>query len=205
MWGIDIGNLYGATELGTVAIHVPAPGGGAPSSPGFVGRPIGPAHFIIVDPADCTKQLPAGHEGHLAVRAPSMLSCYLGEAMPVTDGHFLTGDLARLDEAGALTITGRIKHLIDLGSCKVNPLEIEAAILSHPGVAECAVIPIAASSTLCRLHALIVARPGTDSPTPEALRQFLRPRLAAAKIPRAFRLVQSLPKSPTGKLLRDQC
>jgi len=211
MWGTDVGNLYGATELGTVAIHAPAPGCATGSAAGFVGKPLGPARFIILDPADSSRQLPAGQEGHLAVWAPSMLTCYLGEATPPTgsdflsDGHFLTGDLARLDAHGALTITGRIKHLIDLGGCKINPLEIEAAILTHPGVAECVVIPVAASSTLSRLHALIVPRPGTASATPEALRQFLRPRLAAAKIPRAFRLIESLPKSPTGKLLRDQC
>ncbi len=211
VWGIDVGNLYGATELGTVAIHVPVPGRPAARDTGFVGKPLGPASFKILDPADSTTLLTAGEEGHLAIWAPSMLTCYLAEAAPPaethfhSDGHFLTGDLAKLDAHGALTITGRIKHLIDLGGCKVNPLEIEAAILTHPGVAECAVIPVVASSTLCRLHALIVPRQGTNSATPEALREFLRPRLAAAKVPRAFRLVQSLPKSPTGKLLRDQC
>lgn len=204
-WEIDVGNLYGATELGTVAIYVPTRGGAEPSTPGFVGKPLASASFIIVDPTESAKQLPCGQEGHLAVRAPSMLRYYLGEATPLAHGHFLTGDLARLDDSGGLTITGRIKHLIDLGGCKINPLEIEAVILTHPGVADCAVLSVAASSTLCRLHALIVLRPGTNSATSEALRQFLRPRLAAVKIPRAFRFVHSLPKSPAGKLLRDQC
>jgi acyl-CoA synthetase (AMP-forming)/AMP-acid ligase II len=204
-WGIEVGNLYGATELGTVAMSAGTRSPDGVHDPGFVGPALEGARFRIVDPCDTRHQLGANEEGHLAVWAPSMLSGYLDDEAPMVDGYFLTGDLARLDAAGALSLTGRLKHLIDLGACKVNPLEIEAAILGHPGVAECAVVPVPASDTCCRLRALIVPRLGDSSATPESLRAFLRPRVAASKIPRSFELVTSLPKSPTGKLLREKC
>ncbi|MFN0010127.1 MAG: class I adenylate-forming enzyme family protein [Phycisphaerales bacterium] len=204
-WGIAVGNLYGATELGTVAMNVPAGAAAGAAPAGFVGKPLGGARFRIVDPADPRRQLAAGEEGHLAVWSPSMLSRYLDEETPLIDGHFLTGDLARLDTEGSLFITGRLTHLIDLGSFKVNPLEIEAQLLDHPGVADCAVVPVHASETRSRLRALIVPREGHEPATPELLRAFLRPRLSASKIPRAFDLVASLPRSSSGKLLRGQC
>ncbi len=204
-WGIAVGNLYGATELGTVAVYVPAGAAAGAAPAGLVGKPLGGARFRIVDPTDPRRQLGAGEEGHLAVWAPSMLSGYLDDETPLIDGHFLTGDLARLDTEGSLVITGRLRHLIDLGSFKVNPLEIEAQLLDHPGVADCAVVPVYASETRSRLRALIVPREGHEPATPESLRAFLRPRLSASKIPRAFDLVASLPRSSTGKLLRGQC
>lgn len=204
-WGIEVGNLYGATELGTVAVCVVAGRRTGGYRPGFAGGPLGAAKFRIVDPANTAVCLAAGEEGHLAVRAPSMLGGYVGEVAPLVDGYFLTGDLARLDSDGGLTITGRLKNLIDLGTAKVNPAEIEAEICAHPGVAECVVMAVAASNTLNRLAALVVRRAGDESATAESLREFLRARLSASKIPRSIRIVESLPKSPTGKLLRAQC
>jgi len=202
-WRLPVGNLYGASELGTVAIHFPSPA--LPTPPGYIGQAIGGARFRIVDPSDAKSTLPFGQEGHLAVRAPSMLTGYLDEPTPLIDGFFLTGDLARMDADGWVEITGRLKHLIDLGGHKVNPLEIEAELLSHPEIADCAVVALAASQTRSRLRALIVPRRPDGPLTTEDLRAFLRPRLATGKIPRIFEFVQSLPRSPTGKLLRDKC
>jgi len=200
-WSVDVGQLYGATELGTVAMDVPHMEGFDPAS---VGRPLAGVSARVVDAGDCRHELGVGEEGQLVVRAPSMLSSYLDGEVPLVDGHLLTGDLARIGADGRITITGRQKLLIDVGAYKVNPLEVENELRTHPGVAECVVVAVAASETVQRLRAVVAIRDGEPRPTADGLRQFLRERLSPIKVPRIIEFVDSLPKSPTGKVLRDQ-
>jgi acyl-CoA synthetase (AMP-forming)/AMP-acid ligase II len=201
LWGIQIGQLYGATELGTVSVHLPTARGFSPDS---IGAPLPGVSFRVLDTEDSSRQLPSEQEGQLAVRAPSMLAGYIDADLDLVDGHLLTGDLATIDTHGRATITGRLKLLIDTGGLKVNPLEIEAALLLHPQVAQCAVVPMAMSDTIQRPLAFIVPRSADHPPSVPDLRRFLRERLSPTKIPRDFRLVASLPRTPMGKLLRDQ-
>ncbi len=198
-WGVRPGQLYGASELGSVTLCDPASTLFVENS---VGVPMAGVSIRILHPEDPAECLPVGREGQVAVRAPSMLSGYLDGPVPLVDGHFLTGDLGRLDEAGRLFITGRLKLVIDVGGLKVNPQEIEEALVAHPGIAECVVVPMAASDTITRLRAVFVARQGTSSPSEADLRAFLRARLSAHKIPRVFEAVSALPRSPNGKVLR---
>lgn len=202
--GLRLGQLYGATEIGSVTFNDPAAPGFDPAA---VGRPMRGVSIQILD-ADAPRidrPLPAGTEGHVAVSAPSMLSAYLGgEGPPLAGGHFLTGDLGRLDAAGALAITGRLKLLIDVGGFKVNPFEVEAAIAGHPAVRECVVVPMPVSPTLMRLKAFVTLAPGRDGIGAGELRRFARARLAAYKVPRVFEVRERLPKSPTGKVQRQQ-
>jgi long-chain acyl-CoA synthetase len=200
-WGVGVGQLYGATELGTVAINASGTMGFDPTS---IGRPLAGVSMRIVDADDPERELPLGHEGQLAVRAGSMLTGYLDGEMPAIDGHLLTGDLARTDESGRVWITGRLKQLIDVGAYKVNPLEVEGVLATHPSVAECVVVPLAASDTLQRVRAVVTLRDAAQPVSPEALRQYLRERLSAIKVPRIVEIVERLPKSPTGKVLRDR-
>ncbi|MBC7772601.1 MAG: long-chain fatty acid--CoA ligase [Pyrinomonadaceae bacterium] len=202
-WKIEIGQLYGATELGTVSLSIPGEAGFDGES---IGLPLPGVSFRVVDVDDPARLVAPGEEGQLAVRAPSMLTGYLDDALSLVDGHLLTGDLARLDRSGGgrVTITGRIKLLIDTGGFKVNPLEVEGALLEHPDVAECAVVPMVLSDTIQRLSMLVVPRDAGRPPVDSELRQFLRERLAPVKVPRSFEIVGSLPRSPLGKLLRDQ-
>jgi acyl-CoA synthetase (AMP-forming)/AMP-acid ligase II len=190
--GVTVSQLYGATEIGSVTYSNPDETGFDPAS---VGRAMNGVSVRILDPD------PTG-QGHVAVAAASMLSGYLGdEASPTTpDGYFLTGDLGRLDGFGNLTITGRIKLLIDVGGLKVNPLEVEDVLAQHPDVASCVVVPVRVSETVSRLKAIVTPRSGP--PSPESLRQFARARLAGYKVPRQFEVRDDLPKSPTGKTLR---
>lgn len=190
-WGVPVGQLYGATELGTVAVHRPDEAGFDPAS---IGGPLAGVSFRLM----------GGETPELAVRAPSMLSAYLDAELRLEDGHFRTGDLARIDGRGRFHIIGRCKHLIDAGGFKVNPLEVEAALMEHPAVRECAAAPLWLSDTVCKVRALLVLREGADRPEPADLRAFLRDRLAPAKLPRVFEVVESLPRSPLGKLLRDR-
>jgi acyl-coenzyme A synthetase/AMP-(fatty) acid ligase len=87
---------------------------------------------------------------------------------------------------------------------KVNPLEVEAALCQHPGVAECVVVAVAVTATVSRLKAVVVRASPGDATTGEQLRQFLRTRLAPYKVPRVYDFRESLPRSAAGKVLRQQ-
>ena len=202
-FGVTVSQLYGATEIGSVTYADPDLPGFDPAS---VGRPMKGVSVRILSPdsLDTDHPLPPGEQGHVAVAAASMLSGYLGDdAVPTTaNGYFLTGDLGRLDPHGNLHITGRIKLLIDVGGLKVNPVEVEEVLAEHPGVASCVVVPVRVSETVSRLKAIVTARPDAPEPAPDALRKLARSRLAGYKVPRLFEVRDSLPKSPTGKILR---
>jgi acyl-CoA synthetase (AMP-forming)/AMP-acid ligase II len=202
-FGVTVSQLYGATEIGSVTYSDPDLTGFDPAS---VGRPMQGASVRILsaDSLDVNVPLPPGEQGHVAVAAASMLDSYLGDdTPPTTNGYFLTGDLGRLDEHDNLTITGRIKLLIDVGGLNVNPVEVEEVIAEHPGVASCVVVPVRVSETVSRLKAIVTPRAdAAEEPTPESLRKLARSRLAGYKVPRLFEVRDSLPKSPTGKILR---
>ncbi len=193
-FGVAIAQLYGATEIGSVTFNDPAL---APFDPASVGRPMSGVSIRILDAGspDIRQPLPIGHEGHVAVESPSMLSGYINdENPPLISGHFLTGDLGRLDATGALTVTGRIKLLIDVAGRKVNPMEVEQVIASHPSVGECVVVPLRITQTLCRLKAIVTPADADHPPTARDLREFARSRLSVYKIPRVFEVRPSLPR-----------
>lgn len=180
--GLAVGQLYGTTEVGSVTYRE-----GGDSDPSNVGRSMPGVSIDILA------------SGEVAVHSPSMFSSYLDGPTPSLH-PFPTGDLGFVRD-GALHITGRQALLIDTGMAKVNPIEIEEVIASHPGVRECVVVPIRQTDTVSRLRALVV--PDPNSPvSPDDLREFLRYRLAGHKIPRVIEFRAALPRSPTGKILR---
>lgn len=199
-WGIEIGQLYGATELGTVAIGVPGSAGFEPRS---IGDALGGVSIRVLDVDNPSRRAADGAEGQIAVRAPSMLSRYVDGEVALEDGHWLTGDLGRRDSAGRTTITGRLKLLIESGGFKVNPLEVEGVLGEHPEVKDCAVVALPLSDTIQRVLAFVVPRDEHHPPTDRELRTYLRERLAATKVPRSFRMVHALPRTRLGKLLRE--
>jgi len=186
--GVRVGQVYGATEIGSVTFS-------DPDSPDFnprsVGRMMTGVELRLID-------------DQVAIRAASMFDGYLDEReSPTIDGFFPTGDLGELDAAGNLLITGRIKLLIDVGGKKVNPLEVEEVLSRHPQVGACVVVPMPVAATVTRLKALVVPRRGGEAPRPEDLRAFARRRLSPYKLPRIFEMRDSLPTSATGKVLRE--
>jgi len=196
-----VSQLYGASEIGSVAYNDPAI---EPFDPRSVGRAMDGVEIRIIDVNEgrIDQPLEVGAEGHAAIRATSRMSGYVGEeSSPFVDGFFLTGDLGRLDRSGALMLTGRIKLLIDIGGRKVNPLEIEQVMQSHPDVSACVVVPMRASQTLFRLKA-IVTPAGGKVPDVRELRAWVKERLSAYKVPRVFEVRESLPRSAAGKVLR---
>lgn len=205
--GLHIGQLYGSTEVGSVTFSHPCD---SSKNPRCVGKAMNGVDIRIVDvdAPNIASPLPRGRDGHVAIAAPSMLKNYVDDPMPVlNEGYFMTGDLGRLDSAGNLTITGRVKLQIDIGGLKVNPLEIERVLMSHPGVGECVVVPAAVTATLDRLCAIITARDPSSPPNLDDLRAFARQRLSRHKIPRIFEIRSSLPRTSSGKVIRGalQC
>lgn len=203
LFGTRVSQLYGATEIGSVLYNDPKI---EPFNPASVGRPMKGVRVRILDPErpDPAVPLAACIEGHVAIAAPSVLSGYIDASeLPLLDGHFLTGDLGRLDASGALTLSGRIKLLIDIGGRKVNPLEVEETLRQHPLVGDCAVVALRVSPTLNRLKAIVTPREPEHDPELAALRSFLRERLSAYKVPRIFEVRQSLPRTPLGKVHRQ--
>ncbi len=201
---LRVGQLYGSSEVGSVTFNDPHKRDHDPMS---VGRPMHGVVARIVDPEThrLDQPLPPGVEGELAIHAPSMLYGYVGQdEPPLCDGFFFTGDLARLDPGGGVTITGRIKLLIDVGAFKVNPFEVEAVLARCEGVRDCAVVATSVSETISRLRALVVPTDPNHPPSVEEIRQRVRAQLSAHKVPRVVDFVASLPKSPAGKLLRRQ-
>lgn len=199
-FGVRIAQLYGATEVGSVTYNDPRLPGFDPMS---VGLPMRGVQIRICRTDDLSADVATGEEGQVSIRAASMLREYLGRVEnPLVDGFFPTADLGRLDHRGRLTITGRLKLLVDIGGLKVNPMEVEQTLLEHPAVSGCVVVPIRQSSTIWRLKAVITARTAADPPAVEELRQFARERLSPHKVPRLIEIRPSLPRSSTGKILR---
>ncbi|MDP9174902.1 MAG: acyl--CoA ligase [Planctomycetota bacterium] len=189
-FGIQVGQVYGATEIGSVTF-------GDPISPNFNPASVGRAMAGV--------SIRISRAGEVEVKADSMFDRYLadeaGTSRITADGYFLTGDLGFLDSFGNLSIAGRLKLLIDVGGQKVNPLEVEKVLAEHPAVAECVVLPMPVSPTVTRLKAVVTARAGLEV-TPEMLRSFAKERLSAFKVPRVIEIRNTLPRSSAGKVIR---
>ncbi len=187
--GVRIGQVYGATEIGSVTFSNP---NASDFSPASVGKPMRDVTIKISEDT-----------GEISVHAKSMFGGYLNNPSALgTTAYFSTGDSGRFDAAGNLTITGRLKLLIDIGGQKVNPLEVEQVLSEHPSVGDCIVVALPLSSTVTRLKALIAPRAGGPTPSPDALRRFAKSRLRPYKVPRIFEVRHFLPRSPAGKILR---
>jgi long-chain acyl-CoA synthetase len=174
---------------------------------GSVGKPVPGAQVRIVD--DSGNTLPGGETGEVLLGGPMVFHGYhnlpdVTAAAFTPDRFFKTGDLGHLDPDGFLFITGRKKDLIIVAGEKAAPREIEEILMRHPAVAEAAVLGKKDESRGEVVIAFLTARPG-QSPKPEELRDFCRTQgLAQWKIPRQITLIDEMPRSPTGKILKRQ-
>ena len=201
-WGLRIGQIYGSSDVGSVVYS-------DPNSHLFddtaVGLPLDDVSVRILSRHDSDIEMSVGQEGIVAIRAPSMLSRYVTDhRLDLIDGHLLTGDLGSLDDEGRLHLAGRLSLVLDVGGKKVDPEEVEEVLRQHPGVKDCAVMPIQISDSVSRLRAVIVPSSPTTPPSAGDLRTFARTRLQPHKVPRSFVLVETLPRSSIGKILRNE-
>ncbi|MYW67564.1 o-succinylbenzoate--CoA ligase [Streptomyces sp. SID8379] len=192
---------YGMTEASPGALFLDAEH--VVSKAGSAGVP----HFFtdvrVVRP-DLTAAAP-GETGEILVRGPHVMPGYWGlpdaTAAAFTDGWFRTGDAARVDDDGYVHIVDRIKDMIISGGENVYPAEVENLLLAHPDVAECAVIGVPDAKWGEVPRAVVVPRAGAH-PDPDAVLASLDGRLAKYKIPTSLVLVDELPRTASGKLLK---
>jgi long-chain acyl-CoA synthetase len=174
---------------------------------GTVGLPLPGTECRVVDPENPTVDVPAGSAGELIVRGPQVFSGYYGkpeetEAVFV-DGWFRTGDIVTIDERGFVRIVDRIKELIITGGFNVAPTEVEGALRQHPDVVDAAVVGLPSERSGEEVVAAIVVEDGKEVDV-EAIRAFARSILTPYKVPRRLFVVDELPKSLIGKVLRRQ-
>jgi len=209
--GVTINEMFGQTEMNYVVGNCASRW---PARPGAMGRAY-PGHRVAVVDAQ-GHVLPAGELGEVAVHR----QCN-GEADPVImlgywqnpqataekfvgDGWGLTGDLAKIDEAGDLWYQGRADDVFNSGGYRIGPAEIENCLLKHAAVANCAVIGIPDALRGTLVKAFVVLQPGVmGSPTlVDELQRQVRQHLAPYETPKAIEFVAALPMTTTGKVQR---
>ena len=172
---------------------------------GSIGTPIMGVQMRVVDGSG--EVLRPGEIGEIEIRGPNVMKGYWGKpeatAAAMRDGWFSTGDLGRMDEDGYFYIVDRKKDLIIRGGYNVYPREVEEVLYEHPAVAEAAVIGIPHGSLGEEIGAAVELKTGAH-PAPEELVAFVKERLAAYKYPRHVWVVDALPRTATGKLLRRE-
>ena len=172
---------------------------------GSIGLPLPSTEVRVADPDDATQVLGTGQPGELQVRGPQVFSGYWGKAEATdevftADGWFRTGDIVEIDDDGFVRIVDRLKELIITGGFNVSPTEVEDALVKHPSVREVAVVGITQGGNEQVVAAVVPVDPSSFDP--DALRAYAREHLAAYKVPRRVVVVEDLPRSMIGKVLR---
>jgi long-chain acyl-CoA synthetase len=201
-FGVTICQGYGLTETGPV-LNWLRPEDGQPES---VGKALPGIEERVVDGDG--KPLPAGEAGEIRVRGPNVMKGYfkLPEANARafdSEGFFRTGDLGRFDSEGNLYITGRLSDLIIVAGENVYPAEVEGVINAYPGVADCAVLGEPDETRGQVVVAFVEPEEGVHFDESE-IHGWCRRRLAAYQVPRRVVVVEHLPRTATGKVVRGE-
>ena len=202
-FGAMPGNGWGMTEtMATVTSHTAEDYLNRPSS---AGPPVAVADLEI-RADDGTTVLPTGEVGELWARGPMIVKEYWGKpqatAETFVDGWVRTGDLAKLDDEGFVYIVDRAKDMVIRGGENIYSTEVENVLYAHPAVTDCALIGIP-HKTLGEEPAAVVHLAPGESASEDELRDWVRQRLAAFKVPVAVRFVDStLPRNANGKILK---
>ena len=193
---------YGLTEGGTACAT--SPGDDAETIATTVGRPRPGFEVRVVDEDD--HEVLPGRAGEILLRGGSIMAGYLDDPEETAkvlsaDGWLRTGDLGVLDEAGRLRIVGRVKDMFIVGGFNAYPAEIENTLLCHPAIRQAAVIGIP-DHRLGEVGMAFVVLRGSDV-TPEDIIAWSREQMANYKVPRAVEIVDSLPLTATGKVMKE--
>jgi acyl-CoA synthetase (AMP-forming)/AMP-acid ligase II len=211
--GVTVAQGYGMTELSPVSHSTPdagmEPPGGATEVPkGSVGYALPNTECRLVDPAT-GEDAPTGERGELWVRGPQVMKGYLNNPQATADtvdpdGWLHTGDVAIVDAQGRYTVVDRVKELIKYKGYQVAPAELEAVLLTHPEIADAAVIGVPEAESGEELPKAFVVRTPGSTLTPEAVVEFMAGRVAPHKKIRLVEFIEAVPKSAAGKILRKE-
>ena len=198
---VRLWNFYGQTEMSPVATIL------GPQDqlahPGSAGRPVLNVETFVVD--EFGAPLPVGEVGEIVHRSPHATLGYYNDpektAEAFAGGYFHSGDLGVFDEDGLLRVVDRKKDMIKTGGENVASREVEEAIYLHPGVAEVAVFGVSDPKWVEAVVAAVVAREDVTLRTEDVV-EHCREHLAGYKTPKHVVLTTSLPKNPSGKILK---
>lgn len=197
-FGAPVLESYGMTEASHQMTSNPLPP--ALRKPGSVGYGVGVDAAIMDETGNL---LSPGQRGEVVVRGPNIVDGYENNpeanATAFVQGWFRTGDQGLIDADGYLSLTGRLKELINRGGEKISPLEIDDVLLRHPAVAEALAFAVPHRSLGEEVQAAVVLRGEVDE---RSLREYCATQLADFKVPRVIHILQELPRGATGKLQR---
>ncbi|UXY37114.1 4-coumarate--CoA ligase family protein [Streptomyces albidocamelliae] len=203
-----IGQAYGMTEL-SPGTHVVPLDRLHQAPAGTVGRLIAGTEMRIVSLDDPGKDLGTGEPGEILIRGPQVMKGYLGrpdatDAMIDTDGWLHTGDVGHVDTDGWLFVVDRVKELIKYKGFQVAPAELEALLLTHPGIADAAVIGAYNEDGTEVPHAFVVRQPTADGLNENEVMLYVAEHVAPYKRVRQVTFLDAVPRAASGKILRRQ-
>jgi long-chain acyl-CoA synthetase len=196
-FGIPVRQLYGCTEAGSISINLDGP----ETTYDSVGLPMKNVEVKIIDGQG--KEESCDIIGEIVIKSQALTTGY--HNMPelnreaFKDGYFFTGDLGKKDKDGRIYVTGRKKIFIDTGGHKVDPLEIEDVMTTHPKVKEAVIVGTKGPDTGEIIKAVIVLK---DKCKEDELLSYCKDKLAGFKIPKVIEFREEIPKNPLGKVLR---
>jgi len=200
VFGAPVIESYGMTEAAHQMASNPLPPG--KRKPGTVGIAAGPEVGVIDGAGNL---VPAGATGEIAIRGPNVMSGYennpKANAEAFSNGWFRTGDQGVMDEEGYVTITGRLKEIINRGGEKISPREVDEVLMDHPAVQQCVTFALPHEKLGEDVAAAVVLREGAQAGEKD-LREFAAKRLADFKVPRKIIILPEIPKGATGKTQR---
>jgi long-chain acyl-CoA synthetase len=172
-----------------------------------IGKPIWGVEVRVVDDNDQPLEPGEDNVGEIVIRGHNIMKGYYKKPEATAEafqgGWFHTGDLAYMDKDGFFFIVDRKKDLVIRGGYNVYPREVEEVLFAHPAIAEAAVIGKPDEKLGEEVVAIVALKPGANA-TPEEITSYCKERLAAYKYPRDVRIVDALPKGPTGKILKKE-
>lgn len=172
--------------------------------PDAVGKPVPGVEIRLAEDGAAASH---GETGELLIKSPAAMDGYLGDAEEtqevLVDGWFKTGDLAAVSPEGFVRIVGRKRERILRGGYSIFPQEVEAVLLSHPAVAEAAVVGIPSPDLGEEIAAFLTLKPAARITT-EELTAYCKERLAHYKYPRRVTILRELPRGPTGKIAKTE-
>jgi long-chain acyl-CoA synthetase len=203
-FGVTILEGYGLSETSPVASFSPY---GQEVRVGSIGIPIPGVEMKLINPEPGSWDDAEGDVGEIAIKGPNIMKGYYGRpdatADAIHDGWFRSGDLARKDEDGYYYIVDRSKDMIIRGGYNVYPREVEEVLMTHPAVSLAAVIGVPNESHGEEIKAVVIPEKGVDV-TPEELVEWSKEQMAGYKYPRIVELVDALPMTATGKILKRE-